>query len=162
MDKDKTIEQKKRVVIKGDSMLKGMHEKGMSKNYRVKVNNFPGGTSATFLENLDQLIKSKPDRLIIYAGTNNLANRTNLLNQVKKIFKQVKKVSQNTKIIFSISIIPKERKNIDKNVLQLNSYLKNYCNKKPIDFIDSNLKEEHLGEKKLNKKGNSILTNNLN
>ena len=47
MDKDKTIEQKKRVVITGDSTLNGIHEKGMSKNYRVKVNNFPRGTSAT-------------------------------------------------------------------------------------------------------------------
>ena len=48
MGKDKTIEQKKR-----DSMLNGIHEKGMSKNYRVKVNNFPGGTSAMILENID-------------------------------------------------------------------------------------------------------------
>ena len=41
MDKDKTIEQKKRVVITGDSMLNGIHEKekSMSKNYRVKVKN---------------------------------------------------------------------------------------------------------------------------
>ena len=53
MDKDKTIEQKKRVVITGDSMLHGIHEKGMSKNYRVKVNNFTGGTSATILEKTD-------------------------------------------------------------------------------------------------------------
>ena len=39
-------------------------------------------------------------------------------------------------------------------------YLKNYCNQKNIDFIDiGNLKEEHLGQKKLhlNKKGNSLL-----
>ena len=43
MDKDKTVEQKKRVVITGDSMLNGINEKGMSNNYRVKVNNFPGG-----------------------------------------------------------------------------------------------------------------------
>ena len=33
MDKDKTIEQKKRVFITGDSMLDGIHEKGMSKNH---------------------------------------------------------------------------------------------------------------------------------
>ena len=84
MDKDKTIEQKKRVVITGDSMLNGIHEKGMSKNYRVKVNNFPGGTSATILENIDQLAKSKPDCLIVHAGKNDLANGKNLLNQVKK------------------------------------------------------------------------------
>ena len=50
MDKDKTIEQKKRVVITGDSMLHGIHEKGMSKNSRVKVSNFTGGASAAILE----------------------------------------------------------------------------------------------------------------
>ena len=155
MDKDKTVEQKKRVVITGDSMLNGIHEKGMSNNYRVKVNNFPGGTSATILENIDQSVKSKPGCLIVHAGTNDLANGT-----MKKIVKQAKKVSQNTKIVFSSIIIRKDRKNIDKKVSQVNSYLKNYWNKKNIDFIDNgNLKEELLGQKKLhlNKKGNSIL-----
>ena len=107
-------------------MLNGIHEKGMSKNYRVKVNNFPGGISATTLENIDQLVKSKPDCLIVHAGTNDLANGTNLLNQVKKIVKQVKKVFQNTKIVFSSIIIQKDRKNIEKKVSQVNSYLKNY------------------------------------
>ena len=33
----------------------------MSKNYRVEVNSFLGGTSATVLEDIDQLVKSKPD-----------------------------------------------------------------------------------------------------
>ena len=82
MDQDKTIEQKKKVVFIGDSMLNGTHEKGMSKKYRV--NNFAGGTSGTILENIDQLVKSKPDCLIAHAGTNDFANGTNLLNQAKK------------------------------------------------------------------------------
>ena len=76
-------------------MLNGIHAKGMSKNYRVKVNNFPGGTSATILENIDQLVKSKPDCLIVHAGTNYLANGTNILSQVKRIVKLVKKFSHN-------------------------------------------------------------------
>ena len=58
------------MVITGDSMLNGIHEKGMSKNYRVRVKNFPGGTSATILETIDQSVKSKPDCLIVHAGTN--------------------------------------------------------------------------------------------
>ena len=131
-------------------MLNRIHEKGMSKNYRVKVNKFPGGTSATILESIDQLVKSKPECLIVHAGTNDLANGTNLLNQAKKIVKQVKKTYQNTKIVFSSITIRKDRKNIDKKVSQVNSYLKNYCNQKNIDFIDNGiLKEEHLGQKKL-------------
>ena len=58
--------------------------------------------------------------------------------------------------------IRRDHKNIDKKVSQVNLYLKNYCNKKNINFIDNGkLKEEHLGQKKLylNKKGNSILAN---
>ena len=56
----------------------------MSKSYTVKVNNFPGGTSATILENIDQLVKIKPDCLIVDTEANDLADGANLLNQVKK------------------------------------------------------------------------------
>ena len=84
------IKQMKKVVITGDSMLNGIHEKDMFKNHRVQVNNFPGGTSATILENIDQLVKSKPDCLTVHAGTNDLANETNPLNQAKKLFSKLK------------------------------------------------------------------------
>ena len=144
-------------LLQETRMLNRIHEKGMSKNYRTKVNNFPGGTSVTILENIDQLVKNKPDCLIVHAGTNDLANGTKLLNQAQKIVKQVKKVSQNTNIVFSSIIIRKDHKNIDKKVSQVNSYLKNYCNQKDIGFIDNgNLKEEQLGQKKLhlNKRSN--------
>ena len=93
----------------------------MSKNHKVTINNFPGGTSTMILENINQLVKSKADCLIVRTGTNDLSNAKNLLNQAKKkIVTQVKKVSQNTKIVFSSIIIRKDRKNIDKKVLQIN------------------------------------------
>ena len=166
LDTDNEInsEHKRKVVITGDSLLNGLNEKGLSRNHRVKVNNFPGGTSETILENIDEIIKNKPDCLIIHAGTNDLTNGINLLNQAKKIIKEVKKVSHNTKIAFSSIITRKDRKNIDKKVLDVNSHLKNYCSQKNIDFIDNNnIKEEHLGVKKLhlNKRGNSVLASNI-
>ena len=102
----------------------------MSKNYRVKVNNFLGATSATILENIYQLVKRKPDRLKVNTGKNDLANRTIRLNQAKKIVTEIKKKSQNTKLNFSSIIIQKDRKNIDKKVLQEKSNLKNSCNQK--------------------------------
>ena len=157
-------QQKKKVVIIGDSMLNGLHEKGLSMNHKVKVKNYPGGTSEKILDNIDEIVKNKPDCLIIHAGTNDLTYGINLLNQAKKIVKQVKKVSQNTKIVFSSIAIRKDRKYIDKKVAEVNSHLKNYCNQKNIDYIDnSNIKEDHLGVKKLhlNKKGNSVLAKNF-
>ena len=86
------------------------------------------------------------------------------MNQAKKIIKEVKKVSHNTKIAFSSIVTCKDRQNIDKKVLEVNSHLKNYCRQKNIDFIDNNnIKEEHLGVKKLhlNKRGNSVLASNI-
>ena len=142
-------------------MLNEIHEKGMSNDHRVKVNNFRGSTSATILENIDQLVKIKPDCLTVRAGTNDLVNGQNLLNQAKKLVRQVIKVFQNTKIVFSSVIIWKPGKNIDKKVSQLNSYLKKYCNLKIIDLIDKgNLKEERFSQKKLHL-NNSVLANDL-
>ena len=72
--------KKRKIIIVGDSLLNGINEKGLSKNHSVKVNNIPGGTS----------LKNKPDGLIVHAGTNDITKGKNLLNNVKKILKQMK------------------------------------------------------------------------
>ena len=59
-------------------------------------------------------------------GENDLANGTNLLHKAKKNIKH----TQNTKLVFPSIILQKDRKNIDKNVSQVKSYLKNFCNQK--------------------------------
>ena len=69
------------LVTTGGSILNGTHKKGMSKNHRIKINNVVGGAIATILENIDQLVKSKLDCLIVHTGINDLANERNLLNQ---------------------------------------------------------------------------------
>ena len=156
--------KKRKIIIVGDSLLNGIHEKGLSKNHTVKVNNIPGGTSDAILDKLDDFLKNKPDGLIVYAGTNDIAKGKNLLNNVKKILKQVKKLSPNTKVAFSSIVTRKDKKDISKTVQDTNLRLKNYCSQKNIDFIqNSNIMAEHLGIKKLhlNKKGNSLLANNF-
>ena len=60
--------------MSGESLLNRIHEKGLPKNHNGKVNNFPGGTSTTVLENLDNLVLNKPDCVVIHAGTNDLTN----------------------------------------------------------------------------------------
>lgn len=81
-------------------MLNGIPKKDMSKNYRVKVNNFVGSTSATNLENINQIVKCKPECLIVHAGTNNSANRTNLLNQTEKSLVSQKSFPKHQNCIF--------------------------------------------------------------
>ena len=156
--------EKRKIIIVGDSFLNGIHEKGLRKNHIVKVNNIPAGTNDTILDKIDEFLENKPDGLIVHAGTNDIAKGGNLLNNVKKILKQVKKLSPNTKVAFSSIVTRKDKKDISKTVQDTNSQLKNYCSHKNIDFIqNNNIMEEHLGIKKLhlNKKGNSLLGNNF-
>ena len=103
--------KKREISIVGDSLMNGIHDKGLSKNHSVKVNNIPGGTSDAILDKLDDFLKNKPDGLIVHAGTNDITKGKNLLNNVKKILKQVKKLSLNAKVAFS-SIVTRKDKEI--------------------------------------------------
>ena len=54
---------------------------------------------------MDDILEDKPQSLIVHAGTNDLTNDVNLLNNVKKIVNKTKKKSPNTAISFSNIII---------------------------------------------------------
>ena len=81
---DGTNEQfeKKNIIIVGDSLLNGIHEKGLSKNHSVKVNNVPGGTSDTILKKLDDFLENKRDGLIVHTVMKDITKGKNLLNNV--------------------------------------------------------------------------------
>ena len=75
-----------------------------------------------------------------------------------------KRISPDAKIVFSNIIYWKDRRNTDKQRIDTNARLKNFCNQKNIPLIDNgNIKEEHLGVKKLhlNRRGNSLFAKNL-
>ena len=61
--------KKPRVIITGGSLLNGINEKGLSKDNHVKRTNFPGGTTETSLGEVEELVKNKPDTLIVHTGT---------------------------------------------------------------------------------------------
>ena len=112
-------QEKKKIVVTGDSMLNGVNEKGLSKSHNVKVKNYPGATSEDILDKIDDLLKVKPDCLLVHVGTNDLTNNVNLLNSVKKMVKKVKNSSPNTKLVFSSVILRKDKKDISKLVGQI-------------------------------------------
>ena len=122
-NKDKNI-VKRKVIVVGDSLLNGINERGLSKDFNVKVNNIPAGTSKTVLDNIDELEKCKPSSVIVHAGTNNLTKGKNVLNSVKKIVKVVKSISPNTKIAFSSITIRRTKKVSIRMLLRLMQGLK--------------------------------------
>ena len=146
-------------------LLNGINEKGLSKIHNVKIVNKPGATSEhLLLEEPDNLIKYQPESAIIHAATNDLTNGINMLNNAKKIVKELATKLPKVKIAFSGLITRKDKKNLGKNVTETNRRLRNYCRQKDIDYIDdSNITEDSLGVKKLhlNRKGNGFFAKNL-
>ena len=140
-------------------MLNDIYEHGFSKQQRVKTQNFTGGTCETILDEVDTLVAGQPDCIIALAGTNDITKRINSSNSVKKVVKKVKQTSPNTKVVFSSLITGKDKKDLDKKVLDVNNRLKKYCTQTNLNYIENeNINEKHLGSKKLhlNKKGNTV------
>ena len=66
----------------GDSIMNGISEEGLSVNYKVKSVNFSGSTCEKILGKLDDIIKEKPDDLMVHAATNDITNKVSLLTNV--------------------------------------------------------------------------------
>ena len=129
----------------------------------MDVLNFCGATNEDILTKIDDVLEEKTASLIVYVGTNDLTNEINLLSNAKKIVNKIFKKSPNTMVTFS-NIIRKDKRNLEKVQADTNSRLKNFCRQKNIYLIpNDNIKEEHLGVKKLhlNRKGNSVFAKNL-
>ena len=87
-----------------------------------------------------------------------------MLSNVKKIDNKTNSTSPYTVLTFSSIIFRKDKKNLEKTRAGTNSRLKEICWQKNLNLISNdNIKEEHLGIKKLhlNRKGNNIFAKNL-
>ena len=107
---------------------------------------------------------SKPDFIIIHAGTNDLATIINPLNNLRKILKKCTELFSKIRLAFSNVIVRKDKVNLERIRKDIHSRMKNFCQQKRIDYIDnSNNTENHLGMKKLylNGKGNTAFAKNL-
>ena len=139
-------------------MVNGILEKGLSVHHKVKIVNFPGGTSEKILEKLDDINKTRPGNLLVHAGTNNMTNNLNLSFNVKKKFSKISKKSPSTSIAFPSINNRKGKTNIQKTLADTKARLKNFRMQKGISFIDKKgIKEFLLGKRKLhlNNEGNS-------
>ena len=51
-------------------MVNNINERGLSKSNTVLVKKFSGAANEKILEEMDEIIKEKPDYIMIHAGTN--------------------------------------------------------------------------------------------
>ena len=94
-------------------------------------------TSERFLlEDLDNLIKYQPKVLSFMRAQTIWKFGINMLNNAKKIVKELTSKLPKVKTAFS-GLITRDKKNLDRNVAETNKRLKNYCCQKDIGYIDN-------------------------
>ena len=91
-----------------------MNEKGLSKDNNVSIKNFPSRTTENNLGKVEELLKNKPDTLIVHAGINDFTKGKNVLNSVKKKLLNPQKCFLQTKLVFSSLIVREDKTNIIK------------------------------------------------
>ena len=95
-----------------------------------------GGTSERILEKLDDIIKEKPEDLIVHAETNGITNSVNISTHVKKTFNKISRELPSS-IEFPRINNRKDKTNIQKTLTDTNAGLKNFYMQKRISFIDN-------------------------
>ena len=62
----------KEVFIVGDSILKNLQGRNLSRSSKVKVSSFPGCTTMDMRDHIKPILRRNPDAIVMHVGTNSL------------------------------------------------------------------------------------------
>ena len=129
-------EAKKVVYLVGDSLLHGIHERGLTKKHNVKVKAHGGAMTRDMIDHIKPVLRRQPDTIIVHCGTNDLTTNVNTIEQMEEILKVAKHESGNTKIVISSVVTRADQTGMKKKVSKLNNKLKTFCHDNGIKLID--------------------------
>ena len=65
-------EEKKKICVVGDSMLKNITGSGSSKDHTIKIRPHPGATTIDMIDYIKPELRHKPDIIILHCGKNDI------------------------------------------------------------------------------------------
>ena len=85
-------------VIIGDSMIKKVNGRNVSRGNSVKFRPHPVVSTEDLIDHIKRAIRNEPDiAVIIHASTNDLQNHCNILKKEKKLVSAIKKMKKDRK-----------------------------------------------------------------
>ena len=133
------------IYFLGDSLTDGCEWNELLSNPKIKNRGINGDTTQGILNRLNKITQSKPQKIFIMIGINDLLNNietTKILDNYQKIIANIKYNSPKTKIYIE-SILPmnfeidKTRRPIaNQNISDFNNNLKNFADNSNIFYID--------------------------
>ena len=152
---------KKEIIIVGDSMIKHVNGREVSRDNSVKIRCHPGATTDDIIDYVRPTVRKKPDMIIIHTGTNDIQNKVNTLQKVRKVITTIKEIDVNKEIQIAFSsVIHRDDQDLEEEIKEFNRKLENLCKGKGIKFIHNfNIDGSCLNRSKshLHKKGIALL-----
>ena len=124
---EKTVEDQ--VVIVGDSIVKNIDPRGLSKKSKTLVKSYSGARCEDMLDFVKPIARRRPKRIIIHSGTNDV--KSNEVNHIVELLidisKIVKSISPGTDISFSSIVKRSDDTSLNGKIHNVNVQLKKQC-----------------------------------
>jgi lysophospholipase L1-like esterase len=125
------------VIMLGNSLTQNFEWHEMFRSVNIKNRGINTDVTKGILQRLDEVIESKPKKIFIEIGINDIRKNysidSSFINYVK-IIVTIKRKSPETKIYIQ-SLLP-STKSLNSKIIDFNKRLKDYCVKNNIEFID--------------------------
>ena len=159
-------ENKERVLMIGDSMVKHIDEEKIGRAYRGEATclSISGAKIENLKSKLNNMLKPYHSTIVIHVGTNDLVDETaeEVCNNLEKLVRDIKPHTENIAIS---SVIERTDGRISQGKIQLfNGMTKEWCVNNNVDYIDNaNINSQHLNRSRLhlNRIGDRMLGRNL-
>ena len=148
-------------MIVGESMIKHVNGREVSRDDSVKIRWHLGATTDDIVDYVRETARMKPDMIIIHTGTNDIQKKVNTFQKVRKVITTIKEIDVNNEIQITFSsVIHRDHQDFEEEIKEINRKLENLCKGKGIKFINNtNIDGSCLNRSKLhlNKSGTALL-----
>ena len=120
-------------------MIKHVNGREVSRDDSIKIRCNPGATTDDIIDYVRPSARKKLDMIIIHTGTNDIQNKVNVLQKVRKVITTIKEIDVNNEIQIAFSnIIHRDDQDFEEEIKEINRKLENLCKGKGIKFINTN------------------------
>ena len=122
-------------MLVGESMIRHVNGREVFRDDSAKIRCLPCATTYDIIDYVRPTAGKKPDTIIINTGTNDIQNKVNTLQKVRKVITTIKEID--IQIAFS-SVIHRDDPDFEEEIKEINRNSENLSKGKGIKFINNN------------------------
>ena len=131
-------------------MIKHVNGREVFSDDSVKIRFHPGATTDDIIDYVRPSARKKLDLIIIHTDTNDIQNKVNSLQKVRKVITTIKEIDVNNEVQIAFQgFIHRDNQNFEEEIKEINRKLENLCKGKGDRFMNNNIDGSCLNRNKL-------------